>query len=173
MWLVTWKKHTGRPTVSYEGSVEEALCFGWVDGVYNRLDDDRSMQWFAPRRANSTWARTNKERVERLTAAGLMTAAGLEAVERARENGSWDSLNDIDAMVVPPDFAEALAARPGARERFDASSASVRRAALAWVTQPKKPETRAAHIEQVVEIAATDRPIADLWRRDAGRATSG
>jgi uncharacterized protein YdeI (YjbR/CyaY-like superfamily) len=165
-WLVIWKKHTGRPTVRYEEAVEEALCFGWIDGQLRPLDDERSMQWFAPRRPKSTWARSNKERVARLEAAGLMTAAGREAVERARANGSWDSLNDIDALIVPADLAEALEARPGARQHYEASSPSVRRAALAWVTQAKRPVTRAARVEQVAEIAGRGEPISNLWRRD-------
>ena len=165
VWLVTWKKRTSRPTVSYEEAVEEALCFGWIDGVLAQVDDYRSMQWFAPRRPNSTWARSNKERVARLEAAGLMTDAGRGVVEAARANGSWESLDAIDALVVPDDLAEALAERPGARERFDASSVSVRRSALAWVYQARRPATRAARVEQVAAIAERGESIANLWQR--------
>lgn len=166
VWLVTWKRAAGKPTVSYDDAVEEALCFGWVDGVLGRVDDHRSMQWFAPRRSKSTWARSNKERVARLEAAGLMSEAGLAAVALARANGSWESMDAIDGLVVPDDLAAALAERPGARELFDASSASVRRSALAWVYQAKRPETRAAHVEQVAAIAGRGEPISNLWRRD-------
>jgi uncharacterized protein YdeI (YjbR/CyaY-like superfamily) len=166
VWLVTWKRRAGRPTVSYDEAVEEALCFGWIDGVLGRVDDDRSMQWFAPRRPRSTWALTNKERVARLEAAGLMAEAGRETVEVARANGSWESMDAIDSLVVPDDLAAALAERPGAREHFDASSASVRRSALAWVYQAKRPETRAAHVAQVAAIAGRGEPISNLWRRE-------
>jgi uncharacterized protein YdeI (YjbR/CyaY-like superfamily) len=166
VWLVTWKKHTARPTVAYEEAVEEALCFGWIDGVLGSLDEDRSMQYFAPRKPKSTWARSNKERVARLEAAGLMTDAGRAAVELARANGSWESLDAIEALVVPDDLAAALAARPGARQLFDESSASVRRSALAWVYQAKRPETRTAHVEQIAAIAGRGEPISSLWRRD-------
>ena len=83
VWLVTWKKQAARPTVSYEEAVEEALCFGWIDGVFGRVDEERSKQWFAPRRPKRTWARTNKERVARLEIAGLMTEAGRRAIEIA------------------------------------------------------------------------------------------
>ena len=124
------------------------------------------MQWFAPRRPRSTWALTNKERVARLEAAGLMAEAGRETVEVARANGSWESMDAIDSLVVPDDLAAALAERPGAREHFDASSASVRRSALAWVYQAKRPETRAAHVAQVAAIAGRGEPISNLWRRD-------
>ena len=164
--LVTWKKRAGQPTVTYEEAVEEALCFGWIDGVLGRLDDDRTTLWFSPRRPKSTWARSNKERVARLEAAGLMTEAGRAAVELARANGSWESLDLIDALVVPDDLAAALAQWPGAREHFEASSASVRRSALAWVYQAKRPTTRAARAEQVAAIAGRGEPIAGLWRRE-------
>lgn len=163
---MSWKKSTGKPAVGYEESVEEALCFGWIDGVLNRLDDERSMQYFAPRKPRSTWARSNKERVARLEVAGFMTEAGLDAVAAARANGSWESLDVIDSLVVPDDLAAALAGHPGAREHFDASSVSVRRSALAWVYQAKRPETRARRVEQVVAVAARLEPIANLWRRD-------
>jgi uncharacterized protein YdeI (YjbR/CyaY-like superfamily) len=165
VWLVTWKKRTGKPTVSYDEAVEEALCFGWIDGVLGRVDDDRLMQWFAPRKPKSTWARSNKERVARLEAAGLMTEPGRQAVELARANGAWESLKAIDALVVPDDLAAALAERSGARERFDASSASVRRSALAWVYQAVRPQTRAARVAQVAAIAGRGEPIPNLWQR--------
>ena len=165
VWLITWKRRAGEPTVGYEEAVEEALCFGWIDGVIRRVDDDRLMEWFAPRRPKSTWARTNKERVARLEAAGLMTEAGRRAVEIARANGSWESLDVIDALVVPDDLAVALAERPEARERFDASSVSVRRSALAWVYQARRPQTRVARVEQIAAIAGRGDPIASLWQR--------
>ena len=165
VWLITWKRRAGEPTIGYEEAVEEALCFGWIDGVIRRVDDDRLMEWFAPRRPKSTWARTNKERVARLEAAGLMTDAGRRAVEIARANGSWESLDVIDALVVPDDLAVALAERPEARERFDASSVSVRRSALAWVYQARRPQTRVARVEQIAAIAGRGDPIASLWQR--------
>src|SRR5512141_603381 len=92
IWLVQWKRHTGHPSVAYVNAVEEALCFGWIDGRLQPLDADRAMQWFSPRRPKSTWAKTNKERVERLEAAGLMTDAGRAVIEVAKANGSWASL---------------------------------------------------------------------------------
>jgi uncharacterized protein YdeI (YjbR/CyaY-like superfamily) len=164
VWLVTWKRHAGRPTVSYDEAVEEALCFGWIDGVMRRLDDDRLMQWLAPRKPNGTWARSNKERLARLEAEGLMTEAGRRAVELARANGSWESLDLIDALVVPDDLAAALAER-GARAVFDASSVSVRRSALAWVYQAKRSQNRAGRVEQLADVAGRGGPISSLWQR--------
>jgi uncharacterized protein YdeI (YjbR/CyaY-like superfamily) len=166
VWLITWKKQAARPTVAYEEAVEEALCFGWIDGVVNRIDDERTKEWFAPRRPKSTWARSNKERVARLEAAGIMSDAGRAAIAIAQANGSWNSLDAIDALVVPDDLVAALAARPGASDQFEAGSASVRRMALAWVYGARRPETRAARVEQVAAIAGRGEPIANLWRRD-------
>jgi len=166
VWLVSWKRKTGKPTVGYEEAVEEALCFGWIDGVLNPVDEERSAQYFAPRKPKGTWARSNKERVARLEAAGLMTDAGRAAVELARANGSWESLDVIDALVMPDDLAAALAARPGARDLFDASSESARRMALAMVYQAKRPETRAARVARVADTAGRGEPLSSMWRRD-------
>lgn len=76
VWLVTWKARTQRPTVGYEEAVEQALCFGWIDSTNRSLDDERSMMWFAPRRRGSGWARSNKQRIERLEASGQMAPPG-------------------------------------------------------------------------------------------------
>jgi uncharacterized protein YdeI (YjbR/CyaY-like superfamily) len=90
VWLVSWKRATGRPAVGYDASVEEALCFGWIDSLAKTIDDERSRQLFTPRRARSRWSQSNRDRVERLTAAGLMAPAGLVAVEAAKAAGTWD-----------------------------------------------------------------------------------
>lgn len=161
VWLVSWKRHTGHPTVGYEDAVEEALCFGWIDGRGSKLDADRSLQWFSPRRARSTWAKTNKDRVARLEAAGLMTDAGRAVIAIAKANGSWNSLDDIDAMIVPADLEAALAAHEGAREHFDTRTPSQRRMALAFVTQVKRADLRAARVQRVVDACRARRSLAD------------
>ena len=97
VWLVSPKKSTGRQRLSYDDQIEEALCFGWVDSTVRRIDDERAALMFAPRRPGSTWAATNKARVARLTAAGLMADAGLRAVAAAQRDGSWTLLDDVEA----------------------------------------------------------------------------
>jgi uncharacterized protein YdeI (YjbR/CyaY-like superfamily) len=89
VWLVTWKKATGKPHVSYDEAVEEGLCFGWVDSKSRTVDDERTSLWFTPRKAKSSWSASNVARVERLERAGLMRAAGREAVEEAKAGGRW------------------------------------------------------------------------------------
>src|SRR5215207_9057705 len=112
VWFVSWRKRAGKGGPGYEDAVEEALCFGWIDSVGRTLDDDRAMLWFSPRKPGSGWARTNKERVERLTAAGLMTPAGQRVIDAAKADGSWTRLDDVENLVVPDDLAAAFENRP-------------------------------------------------------------
>jgi uncharacterized protein YdeI (YjbR/CyaY-like superfamily) len=154
VYLVSWRRPTGRTSVPYEEAVEEALCVGWVDSTGRVIDDERSIQWFAPRRPRSAWARSNKERVERLTAAGLMLPAGLAAIEEAKRNGMWTLLDDVENLIVPDDLAAALDAAPQARTNWDAFSRSARRAMLEWVAQARRPETRAKRIAAIADAAA-------------------
>jgi uncharacterized protein YdeI (YjbR/CyaY-like superfamily) len=157
--LVSWRTGSGRTSVPYADAVEEALCVGWIDSVGGKLDVDRGLQWFSPRRSKSGWARSNKERVERLIAAGLMLPAGLAAIEEAKRNGTWSLLDDVENLVVPDDLAAAMNANPPAREHWDAFSRSPRRAILEWIAQAKRPETRAKRIAEAAEHAArNERP---------------
>ncbi|MBI3746649.1 MAG: YdeI/OmpD-associated family protein [Chloroflexi bacterium] len=158
-WLVTWRARSGRPVLDYEAAVEEALCFGWVDSTGGRLDDDRGKLYFAPRKARSAWAATNKARIERLIADGLMAPAGLAAIERAKANGSWTVLDSVERMEVPADLAVALDARPPAAANFAAFPAGARKQVLAWVAFAQRAETRAARIAQVAEAAERNQRI--------------
>ena len=153
VWLVTWRARTGRQSLSYEDAVEEALCFGWVDSTGGTVDADRGRLYFAPRKARSVWASSNKARVERLIATGAMRPAGLAAIERAKANGDWDILDSVERLEVPADLAEALALRPEAAVNFGAFPASARKQLLGWVVLARKPETRAARIEKIAAAA--------------------
>jgi uncharacterized protein YdeI (YjbR/CyaY-like superfamily) len=154
VWLVLWRQGSGRAGPTYEEAVLEALCFGWIDGKAAGLDDQRTMLRFSPRKRGSGWARSNKQRVERLLAEGLMTEAGLALVEEARRDGSWTRLDAVEDLVVPDDLAAALAAHPGARETWDGFSRSVRRAALARIVEAKRPETRARRVAETARLTA-------------------
>ena len=162
-WLVSWKASTGRPSVGYEESVEEALCVGWVDSKGGTIDDERSKLWFAPRSPRSAWARTNKARIVRLEAAGLLLPAGRRTVEVAKENGTWSLLDDVENLVVPPDLAAAFETRPGSREQWDAFPRSARRAILEWIVQARTDVTRARRIAETADKAALGER-ANQWR---------
>jgi uncharacterized protein YdeI (YjbR/CyaY-like superfamily) len=153
----------GAARMTYDDAVEEALCFGWIDGRVQPIDEHRVRQHFAPRRPGGTWARSNKARVEALERAGLMTEAGRRVVEAARRDGSWQALDEIDAQVVPDDLAAALAGNPKAAAQFEAFSPSVRRGYLWWIKSAKRPATRAQRIEDTAWLA--ERGIREPGRR--------
>ena len=157
VWLVSWKKSTGKPAVAYDAAVEEALCFGWIDSLAKTVDEERSRQLYTPRRPRSGWSQTNKERVERLTAAGAMEPAGVAAVDTAKANGSWSKLDRAAALAMPDDLAAALAAQPEASAGWGAYPPFVQRGSLAWVEDAKRPETRARRIAEVTAAAAAGR----------------
>ena len=154
IWLVFHKKASDGKSPSYDEAVEEALCFGWIDSTVNSLDEQRSLQLFAPRKPKGTWSATNKERVARLEREGLLAPAGIAAIETAKANGSWNALDAVERLEEPPELAAALDAKPGAREHWNTFSPSSRKGILWWVISAKRPETRARRIEQTVRMAA-------------------
>ena len=153
VWLVTWRPRTGRPRLDYEAAIEEALCFGWVDSTGGHFDHERGKLYFAPRKARSVWAASNKARIERLIGDGRMAPAGLAAIERAKANGSWETLDGAERLEVPADLAAALRARSAAAN-FAAFPASARKMMLAWVAMARRSETRAARVAEVAEAAS-------------------
>ena len=108
VWLVVWKKHTGKPALKYPDTVDEALAYGWIDSRPNRLDDERAMRWFCPRKPTSPWSRINRAKIARLTEAGRITPAGQALVDAAKANGAWTVADEIEDLVIPDDLAEAL-----------------------------------------------------------------
>jgi uncharacterized protein YdeI (YjbR/CyaY-like superfamily) len=175
VWLIFAKKHTGLPGPSYVDAVEEALCFGWIDGLMNPIDGDFYKQMFTPRKRKSTWAATNKARVERLIAAGQMTPAGLAVIAAAKANGSWTSIDDVEAMKAPPEFVAALKANPLAKKHYDGFPAFLRKQFLYRINSAKRPETRAARIAMLIDAAAAGRnPFRpDRVRSTPARTTNG
>lgn len=154
VWLVTWRRPTGRPAPSYEEQITEALRVGWVDSTGKRLDDERTMLYFSRRRPGSQWARTNKERVARLEAEGRMLPAGQAVIDRARDDGSWTLLDDVERLVVPADLAAAFDRYDGARDEWERFTPSARKQMLWWIVQAKRPETRAGRVEETARRAS-------------------
>lgn len=154
IWLVTFKKSAGDRHLPYNQIVEEALCFGWVDSLPRKLDEMRTMLLLSPRKTGSAWSKANKERVERMIAAGLMTTAGRRKIDRARADGSWSMLDEVDALLIPGDLERAFARFLPARTNFEAFPPSTRRGILEWIKQAKRPETREKRVLQTAELAA-------------------
>ena len=168
VWLVTWKKGSGGPHVSYDQIVDECLCFGWVDSLPRSLDAGRTMLRVSPRDPKSLWSGANKRRVRRLERTGRMTGAGRRAVEAAKASGTWSFLDDVERLEVPADLVAALDATPGARRRFERFPPSSRRGILEWIKTAKRPATRARRVAETATKAAANRKANFPPGRDAG-----
>jgi uncharacterized protein YdeI (YjbR/CyaY-like superfamily) len=168
IWLVTWKKASGRPSLAYDAIVDEALAYGWVDSRPRSIDDQRSARLLTPRRPASNWSARNKARLEQLIATGCMHAAGLAAVAAAKANGAWTALDETETLTEPADLVAALDATPGARRNWDAFPRSARRAILEWITTAKTSTTRQGRIQRTADDAARN-IRANQWRQPAGR----
>lgn len=163
VWVVTYKKSSGRPTLTYDELVEEALCFGWVDSRPGTVDALRTKLYVAPRKRGSGWAATNKARIERLLQEGLMAPAGLAVLEAAKADGSWSLLDTSEAALVPDDLRAALGRHAGAEANFDAFPRGVRKAILQWIDLAKTAATRAKRVEETARLAAQN-VRANQWK---------
>jgi uncharacterized protein YdeI (YjbR/CyaY-like superfamily) len=164
VWLISYKKATGKPRFDYAEAVEEALCFGWIDSKPAKLDEERSMLWFTPRKGGTGWSKLNKERVDKLINAGLMAPAGLAKAEAAKKDGSWNALDAAEALEIPPDLAKAFSKNKIAEGYFNEFPRSVKKAILEWISSAKRPETRAKRIEETV-TKAEQNIRANQWRQ--------
>lgn len=154
VWLVFYKRATGKPRVEYGEAVEEALCFGWIDSKAGTIDEERSMLTFTPRNPKSAWSKPNKQRVSKLIDEGKMTEAGLAAIATAKENGAWTALDAVEALIVPPDLAKGFASNRRAKVNFDAFSPSSKKVILRWIESAKRKETREKRVAETVRLAA-------------------
>lgn len=154
VWLVYYKKGVDMPTVTYTETVEEALCFGWIDSTAKSLGDDRFMRFFCKRKPKSVWSKVNKSHVQRLIDKGMMMPAGMESIEVARQNGAWESLDDVEEVIIPKDLAKAFREHPGSRKYFMSLSRSGRKAILQWLVLARRPETREKRIREIAMLAA-------------------
>jgi uncharacterized protein YdeI (YjbR/CyaY-like superfamily) len=158
-----WKKHTGKPSLTWSEAVDQALCFGWIDTRLNRIDEDRHMQRFTPRRPGSNWSKINIEKVERLTKEGRMRPAGLAAYEQRRDDRTGVySFERGEDPVLPPEMEERFRAQPEAWEFFESQAPWYRRTAIHLVVSAKRPETRERRLAQLIEDSAAGRRIKQL-----------
>lgn len=153
IWLIYYKKKSKVSTVSYNEAVDEALCFGWIDSKAKPLDDERYMQFFSKRKNNSVWSKINKGKVERLVKEGLMTKAGFEIIEKAKQNGSWTILDEAEALIIPQDLEDNFKMNQDAKKYFVRLSRSDKRNILQWLVLAKRPETRQKRITEIIRCA--------------------
>ena len=154
IWLVMNKKKSGNRSFAWSEAVDEALCFGWIDSVARPIDEEKYMHYYSKRKANSTWSRVNKVKIERLIAEGLMQEAGLRTIEIAKQNGSWEILDDVEDGILPDDLIQKLDEFSGAKEYVLSLSKSVQKMLLSWIALAKRPETREKRIVEIAENAA-------------------
>ena len=154
VWLVYYKTSTKVASLSWSEAVDEALCFGWIDSTKKTIDDESYMQYFSKRKPDSTWSKINKEKVAGLIQNNLMTKAGFDSIERAKQNGTWFLMDDIENLIIPEDLKIALNKNKKSMEFFQSQSKSIKKAMLYWVVAAKRSETRKRRIEEIEQSAA-------------------
>jgi uncharacterized protein YdeI (YjbR/CyaY-like superfamily) len=164
VWIIYPKKTAGGQ-FAYADIVDEALCFGWIDSLPRKLDNERSMILVSPRKVGSGWSRVNKDKIVRLIAEGRMAPPGLAKIEAAKADGSWDRLDAVDALQEPDDLQFALRVDPRAEENWRAFPPSARRGILEWITNAKTEATRKKRIHQTASLAAQNKR-ANQWPQD-------
>lgn len=153
VWLIIFKKDSSITSITYDQAVDEALCFGWIDSKPNKRDTESFYQYFSKRNVKSNWSKVNKGKISKLIAAGKMTPAGKEMVTLAKQNGTWDALNDVENLIIPDDLVAAFAQLTKAKQYFESFPPSVKRGILEWIFNAKRPETRNRRIQETARMA--------------------
>lgn len=152
VWIIYYKKNTGKVTISHPEAVEEALCFGWIDSKVISIDDKRYKQKFTPRNPNSVWSKINKDAVTKLIKEKKMTKYGLEKINAAKKAGTWkEAYTSKILLPLPEDLKDALSKNQVALNNFNKFAATYRNMYIGWVTGTKQKETREKRIKEVVE----------------------
>ena len=157
LWLAIYKKGSGQTGVTYEEAVEEALCYGWIDGLVQTIDEEKYAVRFSPRKPGSVWAESNKRRVEKLIQEGRMAEPGLQKVAAAKASGEWEAASrreDVDTL--PPVLEQALRAHQGALTGFQALPASRRKGLIWWLSDAKRDATRQKRLQAIIDEALTN-----------------
>lgn len=153
IWLIYYKKSSGKSNLVWSEAVDQALCFGWIDSTARPIDEHTYMQFFTKRKPKSPWSKINKEKVKRLLAENLIAEAGLKSIEIAKENGAWTFLDEVEELIVPDDLNSAFELHTGSKEFFEGLSKSVRKMMLHWIVSAKQDATRQKRIQEIAEKA--------------------
>lgn len=149
VWLIFYKKHTGKPTLLYDDAVEEALCYGWIDSIVKRIDDEKYCQKFTPRTKKSKWSELNKKRVKKLIKEGKMTEAGLAKIDEKMLNEKEVKKKEL---VIPPEIETALQANEKVWENFVNLAPGYKRQYIGWVMDAKREETRKRRLNELMIV---------------------
>ncbi len=153
VWLIQYHKRSGKPTVAYDEVVEEALCFGWIDSVSNKRDEESRFLYLSVRKSKSGWSALNKRRIEKLVAERKMTAAGLQKIEAAKTDGSWSALDKVESLEMPGALKKAFGKNKKALAHFDRFPSGVRKQLFHWVESAKTTATQEKRVIEIVTLA--------------------
>ena len=158
VWLIFYKKETGKPSIHYETAVEEALCFGWIDSLVKKIDEERYVRKFTPRKDKSVWSESNKKRVKKVITEGRVTEFGMRKINAAKKSGAWSKKIKVPEIseAIPEDFVAALKKNKNAKDNFDKISPSYKIRYYMWINQAKKKETKEKRIKEAVKLLKQD-----------------
>ena len=161
IWLVFYKKETRKPSLSYDDAVEEALCYGWIDSLVKKIDEEKYVRKFTPRKNNSVWSDLNKKRVKKLIKDGSMTEFGLQKINAAKKSGWWNKTIEPPKVCYDPpnEFISALKKNSKAKSNFDNSSLSDKKRYYMWINIAKKKETRERRIKESIEMLSKNEEL--------------
>lgn len=160
VWLIYYKKHTGKPRIPYNDAVEEALCFGWIDSIVQKIDDEKFAQKFTPRKGKSKWSEANKKRTRKMIKEGKMTEAGLAKIKEAKNGGEWFKTAPArKELVIPPYITEALATNKKALDNFNNLANSYKRQLVGWISSAKREETRKRRLTEAIRLLEQNKKL--------------
>jgi len=160
IWLVFYKRHTGKSSVEYEESVEEAICYGWIDSIIKRMDDEKYCRKFTPRKSGSRWSNTNRKRAEKVIKEGRMTEFGLAKIEAAKKSGRWEmDPRPVIKLDIPPELSEALARNRKAKDFFEKLAPTYRKRFMGWIVAAKREVTKAKRLKESLALLARGKKL--------------
>ena len=157
VWLIIYHKSSPTPSIYYDEAVEEAICFGWIDSIAHKRDDESKYQFFAVRKPKSNWSKANRERADKMIKEKQMKPAGQTMVDLAKKTGAWTALVDVQNSIIPRDLKKAFNKNKIAFKNFNAFPPSSKRIILEWILNAKKAETRKQRIEETVGLASRNK----------------
>lgn len=152
IYLIFYKVSSANESMRWEEAVQVAICYGWIDSVVKKVDEERRKQLFTPRKTKSVWSKLNKTYIENLLKQNLIHQSGLAKIEIAKQNGSWESLDEVENLILPEDLKTAFEANKIAFKNYQTFSPSYRKSYLYWLNQAKRTETRASRIVTIIDL---------------------
>jgi uncharacterized protein YdeI (YjbR/CyaY-like superfamily) len=153
VWLIIYKKDASADSLPHANAVDEALCYGWIDSLTVKRDEESRYQFFSKRKPKSNWSAINKNKALNMIEQGLMSPAGLQTIEIAKANGMWDALNDVENLIVPDDLKKEFDTNKIAFDHWEKFPRSSKKAILKWISEAKRPETRVARVAETIKLA--------------------